>query len=854
MRRLSLFITLNMMLWFSQALFAQLEGKEFWYTLGTRRERFRLCNQDTIYYNNDSLFVYILGDNACAGYIENPATAFHEDFTVQPGVLTTIKVPDTEIADSAFNMPSPALLQGRTIMIRTTENVQAWAQIPNYGQGICNEGSAEKTRLYPVESAIVSYVNPGIVNLGGDIGALWVIALEDGTYVYSNEDTVPMNRGDALWIDGNIHTNCKRILAYQRINNYAVERMDLQTHSGLDFLLRNPQNPALHFSILHYNNVNISASFFPDIPLQYVGQNFVITGPGSWTDTWNDTPYAFARLPIPYTVAYYLELRMPYSYYPISPFTQGNGFQVWRSTYTHMSQLFRPVEVMTQKWSLPITKNTFQLPTDILDTTYVDITIFTHADGIHSTYFNNELIPASAFDTFPATNGEYYTAQLAWWSSDSLPDHITIENPNGFYANVLEMGYAYRYSGYPTVGNLLFPVYCMLNSSTDDMQSWPYAHSNLSLNDSATVYRCVGDTLLLQVAHNPDSVPVEWIFEGDSYPFSELSFLLPSVDTLTVQMVLHYDNCPDTTTTFIVVVPPPIFESCHDDTLCHGAQLSVQQPNVLSYLWSDGAHTPAITVDSAGIYSVTVTNLGCKAESDLFTIDLYPQSSVEFGNDSTLCELATLLLDATQPHPALYVWQDQSTNATYTVYEDGQYWVVVTDHCLGASDTIAIGYLADFTVDLGPDTTICEGRTLLLSAENPWCDYEWQDGSTQPTYLVRHPGTYSVTASNQCFEHGDDIVVEYEPCDQELWLPNSFTPDGDGLNDLFLPVFAYPDEVESFEMTIYDRWGMVMFDTKSKEQGWNAAGVPDGVYVVFVRYKSRGHETRDVTGSVTVVR
>ena len=280
----------------------------------------------------------------------------------------------------------------------------------------------------------------------------------------------------------------------------------------------------------------------------------------------------------------------------------------------------------------------------------------------------------------------------------------------------------------------------------------------------------------------------------------------------------------------------------------------MEQPNVLSYLWSDGSSGPAITVDSAGTYSVTVTNLGCRAESDLFTIDLYPQSSVEFGNDSILCELATLLLDATQPHPASYLWQDQSTNTTYTVYEDGQYWVVVTDHCLGASDTIAIGYLMDFMVDLGPDTTICEGRTLLLSAENPWCDYEWQDGSTQPTYLVRHPGTYSVTASNQCFEHGDDIVVEYEPCDQELWLPNSFTPDGDGLNDLFLPVFAYPDEVESFEMTIYDRGGMVQFMTHNKDRGWDAAGVPDGTYVVFVRYKSRGHETRDVTGSVTVIR
>ncbi|MBR4134839.1 MAG: hypothetical protein IKU03_00280, partial [Bacteroidales bacterium] len=267
MRRLVLFVIFNMALWVSQALFAQLEGKEFWYTLGRRGDRFYLCNQDTIYYNNDSLFVYILGDQACTGYIENPATAFHVDFTVQPGVLTTVKVPDTEISDS-FDV-YPTLLQGKTIVIRTTENVQAWAQIPNYRKGICNEGIAEKTRLYPTESAIVSYVSPGVVNPGGDYVLLWVIALEDGTYVYSNEDTVPMNRGDALFIGGDIHTNCKKILVYQGSSSYiAMERMDFQTHGGLDFLLRNPQNPALHFSISNPQ----PATFFPDIPLQYGSQ------------------------------------------------------------------------------------------------------------------------------------------------------------------------------------------------------------------------------------------------------------------------------------------------------------------------------------------------------------------------------------------------------------------------------------------------------------------------------------------------------------------------------------------------------------------------------------------------------
>ncbi|MBR4136448.1 MAG: hypothetical protein IKU03_08605, partial [Bacteroidales bacterium] len=261
MRRLVLFIIFNMALWVSHALFAQLEGKEFWYTLGGRQERFYFCNQDTIYYNNDSLFVYILGDQACTGYIENPATAFHVDFTVQPGVLTTVKVPDTEISDSAFNMPSPTLLQGKTIVIRTTENVQAWAQIPNYRKGICNEGTAEKTRLYPVEAAKTSH--PSFM-LGS-----WVIALENGTYVIGGGDSILLNRGDALLTDDYIHTNCKQILVYQRISPcIATERMDFQTHGGLDFLLRNPQNPALHFSISNPQ----PATFFPDIPLQYGSQ------------------------------------------------------------------------------------------------------------------------------------------------------------------------------------------------------------------------------------------------------------------------------------------------------------------------------------------------------------------------------------------------------------------------------------------------------------------------------------------------------------------------------------------------------------------------------------------------------
>ncbi|MBO7446693.1 MAG: hypothetical protein J6T86_09835, partial [Bacteroidales bacterium] len=171
-----------------------------------------------------------------------------------------------------------------------------------------------------------------------------------------------------------------------------------------------------------------------------------------------------------------------------------------------------------------------------------------------------------------------------------MPSYITIENEHGFTAYMDEVGY-FKYFNSFLMSPALHVDYQLKSSSGFDFMTLPYAHSNLSMTDSDTVYRCVGDTLVLKVEYNPDNIPLEWIYEGTSYMVEMgqgLSFLLPSVDTLTAQLVLHYNNCPDTTTTFIVVVPPPIFEVCHDDTLCHGAQLSVEQPNVLSYQWSDG--------------------------------------------------------------------------------------------------------------------------------------------------------------------------------------------------------------------------------------------------------------------------
>ena len=508
-----------------------------------------------------------------------------------------------------------------------------------------------------------------------------------------------------------------------------------------------------------------------------------------------------------------------------------------------------PNNIMVKKWVIPTTRRNVRIDNLDVDTLFADLQIYVHENGLNTTRLNDQLLPASAFDTVPFTNREYWVAQFGYYN-DSIPEIIRVENPNGFSAYLDEFGYS------PDIahpGNIVIGYYHDNNSGIN-FETAPVEHSNLSPRDGDTVYRCLGDTLHLDVEYNPDSLEFDWIVDGIThYNTRTLDIPITDLHTITAQLIIHY-QCPDTTTTFVHVVLPPVIPFSTDTILCAGATLSAETPDALLYSWSTGETTPAITIDSAGIYSVTVANRGCTARLDSFRVDLYEPSHVNFGNDTSLCELTSLLLDATQTHPATYEWQDHSTNTTYTVIHDGEYWVVVTDHCLGASDTIAVEYLRDFEVDLGADTILCEGDELVLSTNLPFCRYIWQDGSTEPHYVVRQPGNYSVTATNSCYSHSGDIDIAYEPCAQELWVPNSFTPDGDGLNDRFVPVFSYPDEVEQFEMMVYDRWGSMVFLTTDLNAGWDGGDKPEGMYVWVIRYKTALEGMRVAKGSVMLGR
>ena len=178
----------------------------------------------------------------------------------------------------------------------------------------------------------------------------------------------------------------------------------------------------------------------------------------------------------------------------------------------------------------------------------------------------------------------------------------------------------------------------------------------------------------------------------------------------------------------VTVLPMPVVDLGNDTTLCSGAShtLDASYPGA-TYLWSTGSTSSSIVVSSADSYSVDVDLNGCVA-TDGIVVDVLSAVAIDLGNDTSLCPGATLTLDATLPG-ASYLWQDGSTNSSFTATGPGSYSVEVTVSGCSATDAITIGALSAPAVELGNDTTLCVGAILMLDASEPGATYSWQDGS-----------------------------------------------------------------------------------------------------------------------------
>jgi gliding motility-associated-like protein len=158
---------------------------------------------------------------------------------------------------------------------------------------------------------------------------------------------------------------------------------------------------------------------------------------------------------------------------------------------------------------------------------------------------------------------------------------------------------------------------------------------------------------------------------------------------------------------------------------------------------------------------------------------------------------------------------------------------------------------------LPPDTTKCDYSDIVIGAKTTFQTYLWNGGQTTRTITIPDSGPYTlqVTDTNGCTAV-DSITITDSACPQYVYVPNAFTPNSDGRNDLFRPVFA--GAASGFRFSVYDRWGRQVFQSVDPYSGWDGTTggkrQPAGVYVWVCVYKLYHQPERIQRGTVMLIR
>lgn len=292
----------------------------------------------------------------------------------------------------------------------------------------------------------------------------------------------------------------------------------------------------------------------------------------------------------------------------------------------------------------------------------------------------------------------------------------------------------------------------------------------------------------------------------------------------TYTLVTPVQGCIYETSVAIQNVPLPVLDLGADQTICEGESLLLNTglPTADATAWSTGTDAPTLEVSTAGTYSVTVTENGCSS-TDAITVGVQALPVFDLGPDQILCpDEEAYFYIYPLPEGATFSWNLAHYEPALTTNAPGTYTALVNwNGCLW-TDEVMVDRAANLFVDIVEPLSFCEGESVVVSAENPDnlfpIGYSWSNGETTPAIRIERQGIYEVTLANACDTLSKSFEVTLDYCECPVYVPNAFTPDNDGANDLFKPVLGC--EPDSYQLEIFNTWGDIIFATDDPETGW----------------------------------
>lgn len=315
---------------------------------------------------------------------------------------------------------------------------------------------------------------------------------------------------------------------------------------------------------------------------------------------------------------------------------------------------------------------------------------------------------------------------------------------------------------------------------------------------------------------------------------------------------------------------------CSND--CNASVTAVPTNGIapFSYQWNTSQTTASISGLCAGTYTVTITDSSnCTTTKSITVPDPVPLTISASATDDycgRLCIGYAFVTASGGVGPYSYQWNDPQNQTTAYIQSlcEGNYTVIITDlNGCTISSSVTVGYNSYYPpfFAVPPEATIYQGQSVnITSTLYPGGVYQWSppDGLNQvnisnPIATPNQSIVYVVqfADSNGC-PNSDTVrifIKETTCIEPEIFIPNAFSPNDDGSNDI---LYVRGSTIRELLLRIYNRWGEKVFETNSPSVGWNGTyrgdKVQPGVYDYYLEATCVNNEKFFKKGNITVLR
>jgi len=266
-------------------------------------------------------------------------------------------------------------------------------------------------------------------------------------------------------------------------------------------------------------------------------------------------------------------------------------------------------------------------------------------------------------------------------------------------------------------------------------------------------------------------------------------------------------------------------------------------------------------------YYVSITQNGCESPRSIVKVTTIPLSPNPVVNPLiTYCvnEVASILLAS----GTNLLWYNESGevlsgNPTPSTSQSGSTIYFVTQNtgfCESLKEKITVAVfprpIAKISIDDSPE--FCISDSLVLTSNESIGNRWWPSNDSTESIVVKETGFYILYRTDPITgcQSSDSIFISAIPCEAKLFVPDAFSPNGDGINDQLKITTV---EVANYKLQIFNRWGKLVYVANSDFEVWdgtlNGTEAPEGVYVYKVQFKGFGREeTFTKKGTIIIIR